>query len=215
MRNKVSFIIPYLLFLIFLSLILLLYLYSMRKISVYMHVSLDGFVAGPGGEMDWIKVDAELFDYGAKFIDNADTYLLGRVTYQMMEAYWPTAGDQPDASKHDIHHSKWYNQVPKVILSKSLAGQTLPNATIISSNIKEQVQQLKNQPGKGIIIFGSPSTAHALMQEDLIDEYGLFVNPIVLGKGIPMFSIDHQQKLSLFTTQPFSSGVVFMQYKRN
>ena len=76
----------------------------MRKIISFMHVSLDGFVAGPNGEMNWIKVDEEIFDYVGKRIGESDTALYGRVTYDMMEGYWPTAGDGPDASKHDIEH---------------------------------------------------------------------------------------------------------------
>ena len=92
----------------------------MRKIISFMHISLDGFVAGPNGEMDWIKVDQEIFDYVGKRISEGDTALYGRVTYQMMESYWPTAGDKPTATKHDIEHSKWYKKVHKVVLSKTM-----------------------------------------------------------------------------------------------
>ena len=91
----------------------------MKKIISFMHISLDGFVAGPKGEMDWIKVDEEIFDHVGKRISETDTALYGRVTYQMMESYWPAAGDEPDASKHDIDHSKWYNKAHKIILSKT------------------------------------------------------------------------------------------------
>ncbi len=92
----------------------------MRKIISFMHVSLDGFVAGPNGELDWVKIDQEIFDYVGKRISEGDTALYGRVTYQMMENYWPTAGDKPKATKHDIEHSKWYNKVYKVVLSKTM-----------------------------------------------------------------------------------------------
>ena len=85
-----------------------------------MHISLDGFVAGPNGEMDWIKVNDEIFDFGEKRISEGDTALYGRVTYEMMENYWPTAADKPTASNHDIQHSKWYKKVSeKVIPSKN------------------------------------------------------------------------------------------------
>src|ERR1700759_4036668 len=106
----------------------------MRKIISFMHISLDGFVAGPNGEMNWIKVDAELFDYVGERIGKTDTALYGRVTYDMMEGYWPTAGDEPDASKHDIEHSAWYNRAHKVVLSKTLKDAQLNNTTIISDN---------------------------------------------------------------------------------
>ena len=84
-----------------------------------MHTSLDGFVAGPNGEMNWIYVDDALFDFVATMTDKADTALYGRVTYEMMQGYWPTAGDQPDASKHDKEHSAWYNKVPKIVFIKN------------------------------------------------------------------------------------------------
>jgi dihydrofolate reductase len=88
-----------------------------------MHTSLDGFVGGPNGEMDWIDVDDEMFEYAGQRTREADTALYGRVTYQMMESYWPTAGDQPTATKHDIEHSKWYNSVAKVVVSRTMKGE--------------------------------------------------------------------------------------------
>jgi len=92
----------------------------MRKIISFMHISLDGFVAGPNGEMNWINVDQEIFDFVGKRISTGDTALYGRVTYEMMENYWPAAGAKPTATRHDIEHSKWYNNVQKVVLSKTL-----------------------------------------------------------------------------------------------
>src|SRR5690242_11773275 len=136
----------------------------MRKIISFMHVSLDGFVAGPGGEMNWIKVDEELFDYVGKRIGEGDTSLYGRATYQMMEGYWPTAADKPNASRHDINHSRWYSQVHKVVLSKTMQDKILPNTTIIGDNLAERINQLKQQPGKEILLFGSPTATHALME---------------------------------------------------
>ena len=94
----------------------------MRKLVLLIHASLDGFVTGPNKEMNWIKVDEELFDFVGKITDQADTALYGRTTYQMMESYWPTAGDKPNASKHDIQHSLWYKSVAKVIISNSIKG---------------------------------------------------------------------------------------------
>jgi dihydrofolate reductase len=180
-----------------------------------MHVSLDGFVAGPNGEMDWIKVDDEMFDYAGQRTNESDTALYGRVTYQMMEGYWPTAADQPNASKHDIEHSTWYNKVDKVILSKTMEGQQLPNTVIISDNIEHRVKALKQQGGKEIIIFGSPSASHTLMQYGLIDEFWVFVNPILLGQGIPLFkNIQQTTELKLVTTATFDSGVVCLHYQK-
>ena len=87
----------------------------MRKIISFMHISLDGFVAGPNGELDWVKIDEEIFDHVGKRIRKSDAALYGRVTYQMMERYWPTAADKPTATKHDIEHSKWYSKAHKIV----------------------------------------------------------------------------------------------------
>ena len=186
----------------------------MRKIVLFMHTSLDGFVAGPNGEMDWINVDDDMFEYAGKQTDEADTALYGRVTYQMMESYWPTAGDQPNATKHDKQHSTWYNKVAKVVLSKTMEGVNLANVNIISNNVPNEIIKLKQATGKNILIFGSPTAAHSLMAENLIDDYWLFVNPILLGEGIPMFKgIMDRTKLKLVTTNTFSSGVVCLNYE--
>lgn len=186
----------------------------MRKIVLFMHVSLDGFVAGKNGEMNWIHVDEEIFDYAADRTDESDTALYGRNTYEMMENYWPNAGEKPGASKHDKHHSKWYNQVNKIVLSKTLAGKDLNKTTIISNNISEQLNEIKQKGGKEIVIFGSPGAAHSLMKLDLIDSYWLFINPILLGEGIPLFqNISKITKLKLLKTHAFSSGVVCLNYE--
>ncbi|MGN6542313.1 MAG: dihydrofolate reductase family protein [Ginsengibacter sp.] len=187
----------------------------MRKIISFMHISLDGFVAGPNGEMDWIKVDEEIFDYIGKRISEGDTALYGRVTYQMMEGYWPTAGEQPGASKHDIEHSKWYKNVQKVVLSKTMKDATLPNTKIISDNIAGRMNEIKQSASgnEEILLFGSPTATHSLMQLNLIDGYWLFVNPIILGRGIPLFAgIKDKINLQLLATRQFASGVTELNY---
>ena len=185
----------------------------MRKIISFMHISLDGFVAGPNGEMDWIKVDEEIFDYVGKRISEGDTALYGRVTYQMMESYWPTAGNEPDASKHDIEHSKWYRKVHKLVVSKTMKDAGLTNTTIISDNLSDRINEIKQQPGPDILLFGSPTATHSLIQLNLIDGYWLFVNPIILGRGIPLFvDIKDKIKLKLLTTRQFTCGVTELNY---
>lgn len=187
----------------------------MRKLVLFMHVSLDGFVGGPNGEMDWINADEEMFGFAGDRTNESDTALYGRVTYNMMESYWPTAADQPNATKHDIEHSNWYNSVEKVIVSRTLQGQQLKNTTIISNDLPGQITALKQRPGKDILIFGSPSTSHALMQETLIDDFWLFVNPVILGQGIPLFKdVKGPVKLTLASSKVFASGVVCMHYER-
>ncbi|BAU53035.1 dihydrofolate reductase family protein [Mucilaginibacter gotjawali] len=185
----------------------------MRKIISFMHLSLDGFVAGPNGEMNWIKVNEEIFDHVGRRISESDTALYGRVTYQMMENYWPTAGDGPDASKHDIEHSKWYKQAHKIVLSKTMANADLPGTTIISDNLADRINEIKQQADGEILLFGSPSATHSLIQLNLIDGYWLFVNPIILGHGIPLFAdIKDKIKLNLLATRQFTCGVTALDY---
>ncbi|MBK6354358.1 MAG: dihydrofolate reductase family protein [Saprospiraceae bacterium] len=188
----------------------------MRKIISFMHISLDGFVAGPNGEMNWIKVDQEIFDHVGKRISEGDTALYGRVTYQMMENYWPTAGSKPNASKHDIEHSKWYSKVRKVVLSKTLKDDELNNTKIIRDQLSDKLNEIKQQGDKEILLFGSPTATHSLIQQNLIDGYWLFVNPIILGRGIPLFvDIKEKIKLNLLTTRPFTCGVTELNYTVN
>jgi dihydrofolate reductase len=184
----------------------------MRKVISFMHISLDGFVTGPKGEMNWIHVDDEIFSYGEKFIKQADMALYGRVTYQMMEGYWPTAADQPNASRHDIEHARWYSRVDKVVLSKTMKSDS-PQVKVIADNLTEEVNRIKNKKGGDIIIFGSPSASHSLMEKNLIDEYWLFINPILIGNGTPLFKIKERENLKLIESNIFSSGVVGLHYK--
>jgi len=185
----------------------------MRRIILSMHVSLDGFVAGPNGEMEWIKLDDEMFELVGGFTNEADTALYGRVTWEMMDGYWPTAADKPNASKHDIEHSQWYNSVDKLVLSKTMRGKKVDKVKFISDNVFSEINSFKQAPGKNVMIFGSPTAAHSLMEYNLIDEYWLFVNPILLGQGIPLFSnIKSIVKLKSLETKIFPCAVTALHY---
>jgi len=187
----------------------------MRKLIFFMHTSLDAYVAGPNGEMNWIKVDESIFDFVATMTDKADTALYGRVTYEMMQSYWPTAGDEPNASKHDKEHSAWYNKVSKVVLSKTMNDSGLHNTQIISDQLSDNINKLKHQEGKNILIFGSPRASQSLLKEDLIDEFWLFVNPIILGQGMPLFKdITSTIKLKLVESKTFACGVIGLHYEK-
>jgi len=184
----------------------------MRKLISFMHISLDGYVAGPNGEMDWIKVDDEIFDFVAKRIGESDTAMYGRVTYEMMESYWPIAADKPNASKHDREHSKWYKDVEKIVLSTTLQGD-FPKTKIINDHLAELIHRIKSEAGSDILLFGSPSATHSLIRQNLINGYWLFVNPIVLGSGIPLFvDINEKINLKLLSTHQFTNGVTELNY---
>ena len=185
----------------------------MGRIISFMHISLDGFVAGPKGQMNWIKVDQEIFDHVGERIGETDSALYGRVTYEMMQNYWPNAGNEPGASKHDIEHSRWYNKAHKIVLSKTMSGEGLSNTEIISDNLSDRINEIKQRGNKDILLFGSPTATHSLIQRNLIDGYWLFVNPIILGEGIPLFAdIKEKIKLKLLATRQFTSGVTELNY---
>ena len=186
----------------------------MRKLVSFLHISLDGFVAGPNGEMDWVYVGEDLFDYAGERTDQSDTALYGRVTYELMESYWPTAANKPDATRHDIQHSKWYNSVKKVLVSRTMKNTSSKSTRIIRENLPAEIEKLKAEPGKEIVIFGSPAVTNLLSEAGLIDEYWLFVNPILLGNGIPLYrSTNNNVKLKLLFSKAFDSGVVCLHYE--
>ncbi len=186
----------------------------MRKVVSFMHVSLDGFTTNSNGTLDWITVGEEFFDYAGKRAQEADTAIYGRGTYENMESYWPTAADQPNPTKHDLEHSAWYKSVQKIVVSKTLKSSDVKNAEIISENLPVEIRKLKEVDGKEIVMFGSPTLTRSLMEENLIDEYWLFVNPILLGNGIPLFkNLSREIRLKLKFSKTFASGVVCLHYE--
>jgi len=180
----------------------------MRKLVTLVHVSLDGYAANLKGEMDWIKIDDEMFNFVGTITEAADTALYGRVTWDMMEAYWPTAASQPNATPHDHEHSAWYNQVEKVVVSKSLQGKVQDKTIFIANDIAAEITRLKQRPGKNILMIGSPSVVRLLMSHNLIDEYWLFMNPTILGEGISIFTnLKDKILLTSDTSRVYPCGV--------
>ena len=188
----------------------------MRKIKLLEHISLDGYMAGPNGEMDWIYMDDEIGEYvDTEIISTADTAIYGRITYQMMENFWPTAGEKPNAPKHHIAHANWVNKAKKIVFSRSLEKVKWYNTRLVKENVPQEVAKLKQQPGKDIVLLGSGSIAHLLMQHNLIDEYYLTINPIILGEGFPLFTtLPTKINLRLTGTKVFDNDAVIMQYAK-
>jgi len=187
----------------------------MGKIVLFMHVSLDGYASGPNGEMDWIVVNDEIFDYGAQRINTTQTALYGRKTFEMMEGYWHTAANQPNASKHDIEHAAWYKSAKKVVLSNTLDAADFENTQVIREvDFVGALIELKENTTGDILLFGSPTTAHSLLAEGLIDETWINVNPVLIGKGVPVFNaIKERMELKLLGAHVFSSGVICLSHE--
>ena len=186
----------------------------MRKVIVSMMVSLDGFFAGPKGEIDWHIVDEEFNRYAVDLLNTVDTILFGRVTYQLFESYWPAAALSPSTSKSDLEISHKINNMTKIVFSKTLEKVEWKNARLVKEVIPDEIVKIKKQPGKDMVIFGSGSIVSTFAQLGLVDEYRIIVNPVVLGSGKPLFKdIRGRINLKLLKTKTFSSGNVLLVYQ--
>lgn len=146
---------------------------------------------------------------------DADAALFGRVSYELLNSYWPTAGNRPNATEAEIDYSDWYNKAQKIVLSKTLPKENFDDTTIISENIYNEITDIKQQHGKNILIFGSPTVSQLLIKQDLIDEYWIFINPIIFGYGLSLFSgLTTKIKLKLLTVKQFVNGEVALNYRR-
>ncbi|HVI45390.1 MAG TPA: dihydrofolate reductase family protein [Chitinophaga sp.] len=186
----------------------------MRKVVLFMHVSLDNYVADVNGGLEWISYDQELQSYAGEVVEQVGSPLYGRVTYGMMAGYWPTVLENPEgAGEHSLKHARWVQDIPKVVFSRTLDKADWNNTRLIKDNIAEEVQKLKEEPGKDLVIFGSPGLAKTFMELDLIDEYKLTIQPVLLGAGIPLFKdLKEQTKLQLISSKQFKSGVIAAHY---
>jgi dihydrofolate reductase len=185
----------------------------MRKIILLMHVSLDGYVAGPNGEMDWIIYNDEVETDSHSLHASTDAAIYGRVTYQMMESYWPTVLDDPASTEADRNHARWANAATKYVITRTLDHVNWQNTVLIKDDVPAAFARIKQEPGQDLWLLGSPSITQLLMRHGLIDEYRLNVNPIVLGRGKPLFADSATPlNLTLVDTKPFKGGVVGLRY---
>ena len=163
--------------------------------------------------MDWITIDDEIFKDAIMLAESADTALFGRVTYQMMESYWPTVLANDSSTRLELQHAEWMENIAKIVVSSTMGKVGWNNTRLIKENITQEIVKLKHRPGKNIMIFGSPRLTHSFMQWDLIDEYRININPVILGGGIPMFNTHTRINLKLAATKTFGAGVVGLHYK--
>jgi len=181
----------------------------MRKVIFQMLISLDGYFEGSNKEIDWHNVDAEFNDYAISNLKNVDTLLFGRVTYELMAAYWPTE----DAMKNDPIVAAAMNDTAKIVVSRTLKYISWENTKLIRENIPAELKKLKQQPGKAIAVFGSSDLGVTLIENDLIDEFQFIVNPLILGGGKTIFTgIRHRLPLKLVSARTFKNGNVLLTY---
>jgi len=178
----------------------------MRELTLIVQTSLDGFVAGPDGEFDNFIGGEENLEFVCSITDDADAALFGRVSYQLLDSGWPTAASKPGATKNEIRYSGWYNAVPKFVLSKTLTVKNSENTFVISKNIETEINYIKQQPGKNILMFGSPTAVQSLFDLNLIDNFWIIVHPVIFGQGIPFFrSRKNVIKLGLLASKQLSN----------
>ena len=185
----------------------------MRKIIWMMSVSIDGYMEGPNRELDWSMIDDELHRHMNGWLAEAGAFLEGRVTYELMQEFWPTADQDPAATPTVVEFAGIWRGMPKVVYSRTLARLD-ENATVVSDVVPEEVFALKAQPGGDLVVGGGDLGAE-FARHDLIDEYRLYVHPVVIGRGKPMLRpSDAKVPLQLVETHTFGSGVVLLRYHR-
>ncbi len=181
----------------------------MRKIIFFMLTSLDGFYEGPNKDINWHHVDEEFNEFAIAQLDTVDMLLFGRVTYEGMARYWPTQ----NAVTNDPVVAGKMNSLPKIVFSKTMSSAKWQNTRLIKDNFVVEITKLKQQPGKDLIIFGSSDLAVTFIENGLIDEYRIMINPVALGNGKTLFKgLKDKLELKLIKTKTFGSGNVLLYY---
>jgi dihydrofolate reductase len=184
-----------------------------RKIIWMMSVSVDGYMEGPNREIDWHMVDDEVFRHHIGWLADAGGFLEGRVTYELMAEFWPTADQGPAATTTVVEFARIWRDMPKVVYSRTLPRADW-NASVAHDVVPAEVLALKAQPG-GDLVLGGADLAAEFVRHDLIDEYRLYVHPIVIGRGKPMLRpSDAKVPLRLIETHSFGNGVTMLRYER-
>ena len=183
----------------------------MGKVVVNLSVSADGFFAGPDGDISWARVDEEVHAHFNEVLGRMSYFVEGRVVYEMMEAHWPTADQKPDSTETEREFARIWRETPKVVYSRTLDGVG-PNATLVRDVIPEEVRELKAQAA-GDLSLGGAEIVAAFQQHGLVDEYWLYIHPVVIGAGRPLFPRGMHVDLRLLESHAFGNGVVRLRYE--
>lgn len=177
-----------------------------------MMTTLDGKISRPDGALDWVHIDDELHNFVNQQQGDVDAYILGRRTYEMMEEFWPTADQAPDAPGYVADYAQIWRTMPKVVVSSTLEAVS-DNARLVRGNAATEIAALKAEPGKGLSIGGPTLAASAL---DLIDDFHIYLNPVAIGDGVSLIpGLAQTVDLRLAETRVFDLGVVFLRYQRS
>ncbi len=182
----------------------------MSKLSVFNLVTLDGYFAGPGGDISWHNVDQEFQELANEASNSGNTLLFGRVTYELMAGYWPT----PEGIKDDPVVARGMNRAEKIVFSRTLTNADWNNTRLVKDDMLAEVRRLKQGSGKDLTILGSGSIVAQLAQEGLIDGFEILLNPVVLGQGKTMFEgVQGRFSLKLKSARTFKNGNVLLNYE--
>jgi dihydrofolate reductase len=187
-------------------------LVAVKQIILMMSVSVDGFFEGPNREIDWHQVDEELHQHFNEQLAPMSAFLDGRVTYELMAEFWPTADADPASSAQMKEFARIWREMPKIVYSRTLQRADW-NATVAHEVVPDEIRALKEQAG-GDMVVGGADLAATFLRYDLIDEIRLYVHPVVLGRGRPLFTSDVKLDLQLAEARTFGSGVVLLRYQR-
>ena len=188
----------------------------MRKLIVSMNITLDGFMSGPDCELDWHfqRWTKDMADSLYMQLTNADTIVLGRKTYTAMASYWPAKTRDMCFPREDIAFADLMNNHTKLVFSKTLKTVEWNNSILVNDDVVRELSRLKKSSGKNLVIYGSGQIVQSLMKSGLVDEYQLWIHPVVLGAGKPLFPhTDQKINMKLCYTKSFSSGVIILHYK--
>jgi dihydrofolate reductase len=182
----------------------------MRKIFAFEVASVDGYYEGPNHEFDWPVVDEEFNQFAVEQLDEADTLLFGRATYEVMASFWPT----PMAEQSDPEVARRMNGYSKIVVSRTLGAAGWANTRVVGDDVAGEIARLKQEPGRDIAIFGSFALTVNLLMLGLVDEIRIMVSPVVLGGGASLFhTADERIRLTLRNVRTFASGNVLLTYE--
>jgi dihydrofolate reductase len=185
-----------------------------RKLRLQVQMSLDGCIAGPNGEMDWMVglLDDELLKYVSKITESVDTILLGRKMTDVFISYWLNVMTKPDDPFYTF--AKKMIETPKVVFTKTLNKSEWINTDIATGNLIEEVNKVKSQNARDIVVYGGASFDSSLIKEKLVDEFYLFINPVAIGNGMTIFKdLNEIQKYTLIESKAFECGIVLLRYE--
>jgi dihydrofolate reductase len=182
----------------------------MRKVVTDHLLSLDGYFGGPDGEIDWFGFDEESMEWSRKIMGAADSIVMGRRTFELMAKFWPT----PSALEQEPYIAKRMTELPKIVFSRTLDSSTWKNTKFVNGPVADTIRKEKQGTGGSILILGSSIVLAPLWKEQLVDEVNVRIQPIVVGKGRPLFAESEvRQPLALKESRTFQSGVTALRYE--